>query len=231
MTEDNEELAQSYELAKDFYKRGEVVEALRALKPVLISKDPELKKKTLVLLAEICHKRKDITRAIKFFQTALGLTQDPFEQATYLNKIGILYRINNDIENAIVYQEKCLEKVHEVKNRKAEAVTLRVLGSLYSMAGRHVESLRSHQLSLEIKRTVGDVDQYAHSLFIFAQDMDYLGKFDEALEKYNEAKKIYEQIGETQKIKEIENAIKNMKNEKRIREEYEEKFAIYEDFI
>ena len=99
------------------------------------------------------------------------------------------------------------------------------------MAGRHVDALRSHQLSLEIKRTIGDVDQYAQSLFIFAQDLDYLGKFDEALEKYNEVKVIYERIGDTQRIKEVEDAITNMKEEKHIREEYDEKYSIYDDFI
>jgi tetratricopeptide (TPR) repeat protein len=231
MTADSEDLYERYSLASDLYSRGEIVESLRTLKPILVSEDSELKKKALVLLAEICQKRKDVDRAIKFFQTALGLATDPFEQATYLNKIGILYRVNHDIPNAIAYQERCLEKVHEIGNRKAEAITLRNLGSLYSMAGRHVDSLRSHQLSLEIKRTIGDIDQYAQSLLIFAQDLDYAGKFEEALEKYNEVKSIYERIGDTQKIKEIDEAIANMKEEEHIRKEYDEKYSIYDDFI
>ena len=51
----------------------------------------------------------------------------------------------------------------KLRTGKPRAVYATGLGSLYSMAGRHVESLRSHQLSLEIKRTVGDVDQYTYS--------------------------------------------------------------------
>ena len=98
MSTDNDDLYDQYSLATEFYSRGEIVETLRTLKPILLSADSELKKKALVLLAEICQKRKETDRAIKFFQTALGLATDPFEQATYLNKIGIFTRLNHDSE-------------------------------------------------------------------------------------------------------------------------------------
>jgi tetratricopeptide (TPR) repeat protein len=154
---------------------------------------------------------------------------DAFEQATYLNKIGLLYRIENDLENAISYQEQCYEKLRSINNKKAESITLRNLGSLYSLAGRHVDSLRAHQLSLAIKRTIGDTMQVAHSLMIFAQDLEYAGKYDESEEKFKESLELYKTIGDSLKIKEIEQALERIAGDKEIQEEFEDKFAIYDD--
>ncbi len=209
--------------AQKLHEQGEITESLQLIKKLIVSKDRDIKRKALSILAMISETQKYHDKAIKFFNSALKLTDEDalFEQAQYLNKIGLIYRMKKEYERAIEYQEECLKKITTIGNKLAESVTLRNLGSLYSLVGRHVEALKSHQRSLEIKRTVGDVLEIAHTLFIYAQDLEFAGKFKEAIGKYEEALDVYEEVGDTKKIKEIEEAIERLEDEEDEQSSYE----------
>jgi tetratricopeptide (TPR) repeat protein len=199
--------------AFDFYKGKKSREALLTLKELLFMAKGEIRVKAYELLAKICVDKSKLDDAVTFYLNALKHAEpENWPQKIVLyNNIGLLYQSMHKLEDAIKYQELCLEGANKDGNKKAVSMTLRNLGRLYTLKGDHVNALRSHQKSLELRRVMGDFEGEARNYETIAQDFEYDEKYNEAIAEYQKALTIYEKLGLHPDHKRIARAIESAK--------------------
>jgi tetratricopeptide (TPR) repeat protein len=126
------------------------------------------------------------------------------------------------LEEAVKYQELCQAALEKDGNQNALAVTLRNLGRLYTLTGKHVEALRAHQKSLEMKRVLGDIKGVAVLYETYAQDLEFNEKYNEAIHEYEKAMKIYKDLNMQNEVDRLNNMIQRVKDEIDALQEFDE---------
>jgi tetratricopeptide (TPR) repeat protein len=215
------ELLQS---AKENYQTGKTNDCLQDLKNLIqIAKGP-IRIEAFDLLAKICVEKEQIAKAITLYKNSLNHVpaEDWVTKANIYNKIGLLLQAERDLEGAIGYQQLCLEALEKSGNQSALAVTLRNLGRLYTLSGKHVEALKAHQKSLELKRILGDIKGVAILYETYAQDLEYNEKYPEAIHEYEKAMKIFNDLGMSKDADRIASFILRVKAEIEANQEFNE---------
>ena len=134
-------------------------------------------------------------------------------KASIFNKIGLLYQANRHLDEALEYQKKCLDALELDGNVQFMSITYRNLGRLYTLMGNHLEALRCHQKSLELKGTLGDQKGEALSYETMAQDAEYEDDYETAIENYNKVLEIYQSLGLKPEIQRIQKILTQLNRE------------------
>ena len=203
-----------YDSALAHYKKQKMNDALIDLKEILFIAKGDLRVRAFELLAKIFVDKSKIPTAIKFYITALKhCKEDNWGRKGILyNNLGILSQAIKDLDAALDYQMKCLEVLEKDGNQESIATTLRNLGRLYTLKGDHIKSLRSHQKSLKIKKSLGDNSGEALSLETMAQDLEFAENYADANAEYEKALTIYDKLGLHKDVKRMNVAIQRNKD-------------------
>lgn len=76
-------------------------------------------------------------------------------KAAVLGKIGLVYAVMGDLDNALKCHEDALKIHREVRYRRGEASDLGNIGLVYSARGDLDNALKNHQVALRIDREIG----------------------------------------------------------------------------
>lgn len=216
MTANKEFLNELLNKATTYYQKAQMSNAIKVIKDILHEAKGELRVKALDLLAKICVDRDYLEKAIEIYLKALRhVPADHWsEKANLYNKLGILYQAIKNIDEALKYQLLCLEALEKEGNKEFMALTYKNLGRLYTLKNDHVNALRTHQKSLELKRIVGDNKGEAISFETMAEDAEYDDDINGAIENYEKALQIYEKLGLKEDITRIKSALEDLKASK-----------------
>ncbi len=116
----------------------------------------------------------------------------------------------SDSNKYFLFLKDLLKYCKENNLQEEEAVALRAMGRTYSTFKQYVDSLKYHWLSLKIQRKLGKKKEVAEGLIFIAEDLEVRGDYDESIESYNEAMKIYEELGKTEEVQAIKKKIKRL---------------------
>ncbi len=121
---------------------------------------------------------------------------DRVRQCVILNKIGLMYKVKNDLPRAIETMQKSLALAETLKNDSVRATILRNLGTLYLINNEHIKALKAHEESLRLKRTLGDKLGEAESEEVLANGYEDRGEFEKAVQHFRKALFIYDTLGD-----------------------------------
>ena len=117
-----------------------------------------------------------------------------------------------DSKKYILFLQDILDYCREHNLKEEEAVALRAMGRTYSIFKKYVDSLKYHWLSLKIQRKLGKKKEVAQGLTFVAEDLEVRGDYDESRESYNEAIRIYEELGKTDEVEALKEKLKRIEN-------------------
>ncbi|MBN1802322.1 MAG: tetratricopeptide repeat protein [Candidatus Lokiarchaeota archaeon] len=107
----------------------------------------------------------------------------------------------------ISFLEKILKHCRDNSLKEQEAFVLRSLGRTHSIFKRYVESLKYHEMSLKIQRSLGNKKDVAEGLVFLAEDLEISGNYSECIKMFTDAASIYHELGKLRKEKELKKEI------------------------
>jgi len=140
-----------------------------------------------------------LRQAIVKWQEALKLWQqidDKGWEAITILRIGRVYDLLGEKQEALKYYNQALTLFHAVEFRRGVATTLNNIGTVYSSLGEKQQALKYYNQVLPISRAVGDKEGEAGTLNNIGTVYDSLGEKQEALKYYNQALPISRAVGD-----------------------------------
>ena len=151
---------ENFEKSKEFFKIGEILNALESLDEIL----------------------------------------EHFDQATEINKEELFQFLNDLLQHC---------KDNNLQNE--EARVLRALGRIHSKLKNHVEGLKFSYQALKIQKKIGKKLDVAESLVFLAEDLEVSGNYEECIQIFTEAAKIFHEMGKLRKEKGVTTEINRLK--------------------
>ena len=170
--------------------------------------------KCLHNLAIIYHNKNEYNRAIDYFSQSIGIQKEICtqrrEEAMSLTSLATCYSSSGQYEKAIALYNQALPIHREFKNRQFESVSLQGLGDSYTAIGDPQKSLEFHKKALEMARAVGERRTEAWCLFKIAAALAKLDRAFEAIQTYQKAQKIFEEILLERNVQDCKDAIRQV---------------------
>ncbi|MBD3254149.1 MAG: hypothetical protein GF383_03610 [Candidatus Lokiarchaeota archaeon] len=136
-----------------------------------------------------------------------------------------------DINNSLDYFEKAISHIDKSEKRsdyleflqnileytrknnlpEEESLVLRTLAKTYSAFNKSSESLKYHEQSLKIQRTLGKKLGLAEGLVFLAEDLEVTGEYEKCIKVYEEASDLFHNLGKLRKTKDIKKELKRLK--------------------
>ena len=168
---------------------------------------------TLANLGSLYMRLKDHQKAIDYYSQAIEIQKmigDRRVEAGTLCDLGSCYCSIGQHEKAISLLEQALPIHREFKDRSFEANSLRHLGFSYNAIGNPKKAFDYGKEALDISRTIGDRRGEALSFFFMAQALAKLDRSFEALQTYQKAQTIFEEIPIDYAVKQCKDAIRRL---------------------
>jgi tetratricopeptide (TPR) repeat protein len=122
--------------------------------------------------------------------------QNPSDQATCLNNIGVIYHTRGLLDLALDYHQRALSLREQIDNPSDIAHSLNNIGAVYGSRGQLDLALDYQQRALSLFEQVGNPSDIALSLhnigFIYRRQK----QFDLALNYYQRSLSLFEQVGD-----------------------------------
>ncbi len=99
-----------------------------------------------------------------------------------------------EFDSAMVDAEIARDLGAQLRNLRIEAGGWHAIGRVYSLTGRSREAAAAHQRSYELQREIGIPDRIALALGELAIDLRRLGRYEQAIEQYEEALSTYTRL-------------------------------------
>ena len=131
-------------------------------------------------------------------------------EAASLTNLGHCYSSIGQHEKAIAIIEQALSTHREFKDRLFEIVSLKNLGFAHNAIGNPQKTFDYYKEAVCISQMVGERYQEADALFCMAQALAKLDRSFEALQTYQQAQTIFEEISLKYKIKECKDVIRQL---------------------
>ena len=116
-------------------------------------------------------------------------------QASFLGNVGLVYRHQGKLEEALKSQQAALTIMRKIGNRQGEANALGNIGLAHRNQGNLDEALESHRASLIIEQEIGNRLGEAKDLGNIGLVYRNQGKLKEALEMHHASLEIMQDIG------------------------------------
>ncbi|MBD3350408.1 MAG: tetratricopeptide repeat protein [Candidatus Lokiarchaeota archaeon] len=127
---------------------------------------------------------------LKWLQTNLSEPSKPYKQ--YMS--SIIYKFENNVQNALKYAKKALETFENIKNETMTAHTLQNIGNYYFQLGAPQKALENYIKSYVIFDKNHDKLGSAGSLSYIAMIYYETGKAKQAIENYKKSYEIHKGI-------------------------------------
>lgn len=173
----------------------------------------ELEEQALKLHREVQNRRSEINtlnslgrsyaslgetkRAIEFYEMALTKAhKHNYRQGESLNltDMGRAYLDLGDTQKALQFQEHALSIAKEIHNKDHEGIALNRIGEVYAKQSEPERALEFYQQALSIARDTGGLRNEANALWNFSLAMYELGNYDDAINRAEEALKLFAKI-------------------------------------
>jgi tetratricopeptide (TPR) repeat protein len=151
---------------------------------------------SLMNLGAAYHSLGEYQQAIDFHQQSLEIARQIGNlrgEAASLGSLGNAYHSLGQYQRAIDFHQQSLEIKRQIGDRHGEANSLGNLGAAYQ-SGQYQQAINFHQQCLEIMRHIGDRNGEATSLFNQAIALAKLDQHWEALQSFQHAKQIFEEL-------------------------------------
>lgn len=129
-----------------------------------------------------------------------------------LNNLGIAYDSLGEYQLAIDYAQKSLDIKRQIGDLHGEGLTLNNLGSAYNSLGEYRKAKDYFQQSVAIKNKVGDKRGEAKTWFNLGNTQKNLQEKLEAKVAYENARKLYREIGLDKDVEYCDREIEELKN-------------------
>ena len=152
-------------------------------------------------------------KAIDYYSQSIEMQKaigDRKGEATTLANLGIYYASIGQYENSILLLEQSLPIHREFKNLSFEAASLGNLAHIYSVINNHQKSFDYSKEALDISQTIGNRRHEAFSLVGMAEALIKLDRSSEALQTYQKAQTIFEEIPLDHGVKQCKDAIRQL---------------------
>ncbi len=159
-------------------------------------------------IAGICYYfLSDFEKAKSYYMDQLKLTERGDLKKVYpldtilnrsasLGNIGIVYRIQGKLTEALKFFQQALDIYLEIDDKKGEASALDNIGIIYRRQGNLDEALQHYQQALNIYRKIGGKKGEAHTLGNIGVVYLTQNKLTEALKFFQQALDINQEIGD-----------------------------------
>ncbi|MBL7104229.1 MAG: tetratricopeptide repeat protein [Bacteroidales bacterium] len=133
-------------------------------------------------------------------QTVIDSLKNRLNEADELSKIEILNELSKllstvSYEEALKYSEEALDLAQKVNNKKEEAKSLHLIGTIYYYRGNFDKALDYFKRSLKISEEINYIIGIAKTSNNIGLAYDYLGRLDQALEYHFKSLKIEQETG------------------------------------
>lgn len=155
-------------------------------------------------------------QALEFYEKALTIYKEKGnekDEASIYNKIGIVYlnkRTYDDVEIGLSYFKKALETDGSVENSQTRSY-IRNIGATYGGLEKFTQAISYYKMLLELEKKYGDKEEIADILVDLGVHYKLSGNNLQARECYLQAQSIYQEIGKSQKLKSIQDKLKELK--------------------
>ncbi|MHA1291242.1 MAG: hypothetical protein ACTSQJ_01080 [Promethearchaeota archaeon] len=145
-------------------------------------------------------------------------SKESFEKGNILKTLENYDRALKEIDRNkssteyILFLKKILEYCRKKNLLEEEAIVLRALGRTHSLFREHVESLKYHYESLKIQRKLGKKLDVAEGLVFLGEDLEISGNYNECIKVFEDAAKIFHELGKLRKEKEIRKEISRLES-------------------
>jgi len=159
-------------------------------------------------IAGICYYfLSDFEKAKSYYMDQLKLTERGDLKKVYpldtilnrsasLGNIGIVYRIQGKLTEALKFFQQALEIHREIDDKEGETIALDNIGNVYQIQGKLTEALKFFQQALDICRKIGYKKGKANALDNIGIVYGIQNKLTEALKFFQQALEIYLEIGD-----------------------------------
>jgi CHAT domain-containing protein/tetratricopeptide (TPR) repeat protein len=175
-----------------------------ALKLAETLSDRELQTTTLRLFGQLYEAKGETDKALDYLDKQLPIfraTKDRRGEADTLNRIGEVYRKRGDGERALQFYDQSLAIFQAESDLQGVAAIYNNMALVYRVWGEFQKSLDNYQKVLETDRVAKSPKGYeGQTLNNLGQVYFYLNDLPKALELYNQALTIFEQVGDRLRV-------------------------------
>ncbi|HET6701742.1 MAG TPA: CHAT domain-containing protein [Gemmatimonadaceae bacterium] len=137
--------------------------------------------------------RVDSSRATYAIALRLAAGNPQREADTRIGR-SAFFAQRGEFDSAMVDGQIARDLGAQSRNPRLEAGGWHAIGRVYSLTGRSREAAAAHQRSYELQRAIGIPDRIALALGELAIDLRRLGRYEQAIEQYEEALVTYERL-------------------------------------
>lgn len=141
------------------------------------------------------YQKGNLSKAIKFWKKVANnnAIEEKVRGKAYLG-LGFAYNKSENLKDAINSLRSALGLFQRVNDKKSQAETLGVLGGLYFRNSLVRESLSTFQMALILSQQIKNREMEADFLGEIGSILDFLDKYDDAIDFFSRALKIYRKI-------------------------------------
>ena len=155
----------------------------------------------------------DYRKALELYGQALEINRrigDIRGEGTFLNNMGLAHAALGDYRKALELYGQALEINRRIGDIRGEGAVLGNMGIAHFSLGDYLNALELHGQALEIDRRIGDIRGEGTDLGNMGNAHVKLGNKKKALECWNNAKKLFNEMGLNHLFKQVENNIKSL---------------------
>ena len=146
-------------------------------------------------IAEALNRLNRVDSARTTYVLALRLAAgDPQREADTRIGRSAFFAQRGEFDSAMVDAEIARDLGARLRNLRLEAGGWHAIGRVYSLTGRSRDAATAHQRSYELQREIGVPERIALALGELAIDLRRLGRYEQAIEQYEEALATYTQL-------------------------------------
>ncbi|MDD1777726.1 MAG: tetratricopeptide repeat protein [Candidatus Helarchaeota archaeon] len=205
------------ELGRKAMQSNNMEEAINFFNKALPTADMLQQVEIYKSLGEIYGKSAQAKQAIIEYTKGLKVAaeiQDINTQVKMLQAMGVLCQETKNYPEAIKCNEKCLEKIKEIKSDIAtEAEVTRSLGTLYSLTKNHFKALSTLQRALQLQRDLGSKKGEGLALYELALEQADSENVKDARANLLAAQKIFTKLGMEIDMKKVVRELKAIESE------------------
>lgn len=161
-----------------------------------VEEQPTSKMGTLMTIGSINYNCGNVGKATQCYEEALKIATEQDQQdlkAELLERIGHLYRENNEIDKAMKSFQDLVSLLHG-NNDIEKARIMTMLAEIYWQAGRNSEAIETLKEALEILNQIGDKRAKADALNLLGGYYLKLDQYDASKESYTECLSAYKEL-------------------------------------